>query len=142
MNAMERVLKEMKELLDLDEINKNHSTGSVYRAFPHWLEFADQIYQQKVQNIKKGKQREAESIEKAKTIEKTLQSKINEVKELDHEISEFETRTSNLEKEIHSIQELLHNLKLELDQIQKMKKELSDRGLTEENLAPLLTSDN
>jgi len=48
LSAKERALKDMKEFRDLDVINSEHSTGSVYRAFPEFLEYAKGIYDELV----------------------------------------------------------------------------------------------
>ena len=140
MSAKERALKDLKELKDLDTINQNHSIGSVYRAFPDWLNYAKAIYNSTRDKISKEKERAAEAEEKADAAVRLAQENLDKVRVLETKIDELESQVTKLQEAGQVAEEYLNSKMLEISKVEDIQADLKERGLTEENLSSVLRS--
>ena len=124
MSAKERALRDLKELKDLDIVTKHHSTGSVYRAFPDWLSYAKNMYDETREKISKEKKRAAEAKEKAESADRTAQEHFAKVKVLDTKIDELESHVTKLQEAEKAAEKCLKSKMLEIGRIEEFLERL------------------
>jgi hypothetical protein len=118
MSAKERALKDMRELTDFDTINQRHSVGSVYRAFPEWINYAKSIYDSTLDKISKEKERAAEAEGKADAADRLAQENLAEVRELETKIDELESHVTKLQEAGQAAEECLNSKMLEISKVE------------------------
>ena len=141
MSAKEKALRDLIAGKDLDEVKKEHSSGSLYRAFPDWEKHIEKIIKETRRRIEKEQERATVAEKKAEHAEMVLAQNESQISALEEMEKNLFTRKSNLKKEVASIEEKLNALHDEVKQVNLMKTKLAENGMTEENLAPFIKSD-